>query len=86
MPSGKTDGPYSALPIGPALPGSGLFRSSEQRRRRKMETKLVKVRFELVDEIVRLRPAPEAVYTVFDDEHYHRETILVYRERVEEAA
>jgi hypothetical protein len=51
-----------------------------------METKLVKVRFELLDEIVRLRPAPEAVFTVFDDEHYHRETILVYRERVEEAA
>ena len=51
-----------------------------------METKLEQFKFELLDYALRLRPAPVAVFSVFDDEHFHREAILVYEDDEKKAA
>lgn len=43
-----------------------------------METNLVRIKLELLDVCLTLRPAPVAVFSVFDDEHFHREAIVIY--------
>ena len=51
-----------------------------------METNLVRIKLELVDVCLTLRPSPVAVFSVFDDEHFHREAILVYEDDEKKAA
>ena len=51
-----------------------------------METNLVRIKIELLDVAVQMRPDPSVVFSVFDDEYFHREAILVYEDEEKEAA
>lgn len=52
-----------------------------------METQVVQIKLELLPDQAVKPPAPVAVFSVFDDEYFHREAILIYvGEREKEAA
>ena len=48
-----------------------------------MEARVIQIKFESLERAVNLRPVPVAiksVFSVFDDEFYHREIIVIYEE------
>lgn len=42
-----------------------------------------RIKLELLDQAIKLMPLPAAVFSVFDDEYFHREAILIYAGELE---
>lgn len=47
---------------------------------------MYRIKLDLLDLAVQMRPEPTSVFCVFDDEYFHREVILIYEEQEKEAA